>query len=66
MPVIAQMFAATEGYVLEGIHTFNDLGFAVLDPQWSGGSAILSRQLCRSTPVPGQSGLGSIWVLRPP
>ena len=36
-PVIAQMFAATEGYVREVIHAFNDTGFAALDPKWSGG-----------------------------
>jgi len=34
--VIAQMFAATEGYVREVIHAFNDTGFAALDPKWSG------------------------------
>src|SRR5690242_19881556 len=31
------MFAATEGYVREVIHAFNDTGFAPLDPKWSGG-----------------------------
>jgi hypothetical protein len=30
--VIAHMFAATEGYVREVIHAFNDTGFAALDP----------------------------------
>ena len=35
--VIAQMFAAGEGYVREVIHAFNDTGFAALDPKWSGG-----------------------------
>jgi transposase len=34
---IAVMFAATEGYVREVIHAFNDSGFAALDPKWSGG-----------------------------
>jgi hypothetical protein len=31
--VIAQMFAAGEGYVREVIHAFNDTGFAALDPK---------------------------------
>ncbi len=35
--VIAQMFAATEGYVREVIHAFNDTGFAALDSKSSGG-----------------------------
>ena len=35
--VIAQMFAATEGYVREVIHAFNNTGFAALDPKGSGG-----------------------------
>ena len=35
--MIAQMFAASEGYVREVIHAFNDNGFAALDPKWSGG-----------------------------
>ncbi|ALG06405.1 transcriptional regulator [Kibdelosporangium phytohabitans] len=34
---IAVMFAATDSYVREVIHAFNDLGFAALDPKWSGG-----------------------------
>ncbi|ONI91363.1 IS630 family transposase [Actinosynnema sp. ALI-1.44] len=34
---IAMMFAATEGHVREVIHAFNELGFAALDPKWSGG-----------------------------
>jgi transposase len=34
---IAAMFAASEGYVREVIHAFNDTGFAALDPKWSGG-----------------------------
>jgi transposase len=34
---IAMMFAATENYVREVIHAFNDQGFAALDPKWSGG-----------------------------
>jgi transposase len=34
---IAVMFAATENYVREVIHAFNDQGFAALDPKWSGG-----------------------------
>ncbi|WP_027944756.1 IS630 family transposase [Amycolatopsis taiwanensis] len=34
---IATMFAATENYVREVIHAFNDSGFAALDPKWSGG-----------------------------
>jgi transposase len=34
---IAEMFAASPGYVREVIHTFNDKGFAALDPKWSGG-----------------------------
>ncbi|MFD1521774.1 IS630 family transposase, partial [Pseudonocardia yunnanensis] len=33
---IAQMFAATEWYVREVIHAFNDTRFAALDPKWSG------------------------------
>nr|WP_240522102.1 helix-turn-helix domain-containing protein [Amycolatopsis vastitatis] len=31
------MFAATEGYVREVIHAFNDSGFAALSPKWRGG-----------------------------
>jgi transposase len=34
---IAEMFAASEGCVREVIHAFNDIGFAALDPKWSGG-----------------------------
>lgn len=34
---IAVMFAASEGYVREVIHAFNQQGFAALDPKWSGG-----------------------------
>jgi len=34
---IAVMFAATDGYVREVIHAFNEQGFAALDPKWSGG-----------------------------
>jgi transposase len=34
---IAVMFAATEGYVREVIHAFNETGFAALDPKWGGG-----------------------------
>src|SRR3954470_606394 len=34
---IAAMFAATEGYVREVIHAFNDSGFAALSPKWRGG-----------------------------
>jgi transposase len=37
VPEIAEMFAASEGYVREVIHAFNDTGFAALDPKWSGG-----------------------------
>ena len=35
----AEMFAASEGYVREVIHAFNETGFAALDPKWSGGRA---------------------------
>jgi transposase len=34
---IAMMFAATENYVREVIHAFNDQGFAALNPKWKGG-----------------------------
>jgi transposase len=34
---IAVMFAATEGYVREVIHAFNESGFAALSPKWRGG-----------------------------
>ncbi|RSM82757.1 IS630 family transposase [Kibdelosporangium aridum] len=34
---IAVMFAATDSYVREVIHAFNESGFAALDPKWSGG-----------------------------
>src|SRR5437764_12174714 len=34
---IAVMFAATEGYVREVIHAFNQSGFAALSPKWRGG-----------------------------
>src|SRR5690349_11077589 len=33
----AGMFAATAQYGREVIHAFNELGFAALDPKWSGG-----------------------------
>ncbi|MCH6172495.1 IS630 family transposase, partial [Pseudonocardia alaniniphila] len=33
----AAMFAATPQYAREVIHAFNELGFAALDPKWSGG-----------------------------
>lgn len=33
----AAMFAATAQYAREVIHAFNQLGFAALDPKWSGG-----------------------------
>src|SRR4029079_18237739 len=56
--VIAQMFAAGEGYVREVIHAFNDTGFAALDPKWSGGrprkyGAVAHQLICqtaRATP----------------
>jgi transposase len=55
---IAQLFAASEGYVREVIHAFNDTGFAALDPKWSGGrprkfgpvARELICQTARSTP----------------
>lgn len=34
---IAELFAATEHHVREVIHTFNERGFAALDPKWKGG-----------------------------
>lgn len=34
---IAELFAASEGRVREVIHTFNERGFAALDPKWKGG-----------------------------
>jgi transposase len=34
---IAMMFAATENYVREVIHAFNDQGLAALNPKWNGG-----------------------------
>jgi transposase len=34
---IAVMFAASENYVREVIHAFNQQGFAALNPKWSGG-----------------------------
>ena len=33
----AAMFAASPHYAREVIHAFNELGFAALDPKWSGG-----------------------------
>jgi transposase len=36
-PEIAVMFAATEGYVREVIHAFNESGFAALSPKRRGG-----------------------------
>jgi hypothetical protein len=32
---VAEMFAASPGYVREVIHAFNESGFAALDPKWS-------------------------------
>jgi len=34
------MFAATENYVREVIHAFDESGFAALDPKWSGGRPV--------------------------
>jgi transposase len=31
---VAMMFAASENYVREVIHAFNQSGFAALDPKW--------------------------------
>jgi transposase len=50
---IAMMFAATENYVREVIHAFNEQGFAALDPKWSGGrpakfGSAARELLCRS------------------
>jgi hypothetical protein len=39
---IAQMFAASEGYVREVIHAFNETEFAALDPKRSGGWGVSS------------------------
>ena len=55
---IAVMFAASEGYVREVIHAFNEVGFAALDPKWRGGrprkftpaARELICQTARSTP----------------
>ncbi|WP_240522059.1 IS630 family transposase [Amycolatopsis vastitatis] len=49
---IAEMFAATEGYVREVIHAFNDSGFAALSPKWRGGrprkfGPAAREQICR-------------------
>jgi transposase len=56
---IAMMFAASENYVREVIHAFNQQGFAALDPKWSGGrprkfGPAARDQICRiarSTPT---------------
>lgn len=56
---IAVMFAASEGHVREVIHAFNEVGFAALDPKWSGGrprkfgpvARELICQAARSTPA---------------
>jgi transposase len=56
---IAMMFAASENYVREVIHAFNQSGFAALNPKWSGGRPRTFRpaardQICRiarSTPT---------------
>jgi transposase len=34
------MFGATDSYVREVIHAFNDQGFAALSPKWSGGRPV--------------------------
>ncbi len=34
---IAAMFETTQGYVRKVVHTFNEQGFAALDPEWSSG-----------------------------
>jgi transposase len=49
---IATMFAAKDGYVREVIHAFNKVGFAALDPKWSGGRPMrigpaVREQICR-------------------
>jgi hypothetical protein len=36
----AAMFAATTQYAREVIHAFNELGFAALDPKWSGADPV--------------------------
>src|SRR6185369_2179161 len=60
---IAAMFAATEGYVREVIHAFNDSGFAALDPKWKGGrpakfGPAARDQICRTAACkPAELGL---------
>ena len=49
---IAVMFAASEGYVREVIHAFNESGFAALSPKWRGGrpakfGPAAREQICR-------------------
>ena len=49
---IAVMFAASEGYVREVIHAFNEQGFAALSPKWRGGrprkfGSAARDQICR-------------------
>ncbi|MBM7790046.1 helix-turn-helix domain-containing protein [Tenggerimyces flavus] len=49
---IAVMFAASDGYVREVIHAFNESGFAALNPKWSGGrpatiGPAVREQICR-------------------
>jgi transposase len=49
---IAEVFAASENYVRQVIHDFNERGFAALDPKWSGGrpatiDRITRERICR-------------------
>jgi transposase len=37
-PDIAYLLKATEDYVRDVIHAFNERGFDALDPKWSGGT----------------------------
>jgi transposase len=56
---IVVMFGASDGYVREVIHAFNESGFAALDPKWSGGrprkfgpaARALICRIARSTPT---------------
>jgi transposase len=37
-PDIAHLLKATDDYVRDVIHAFNDRGFDALDPKWNGGT----------------------------
>jgi transposase len=70
VPDIAHLLDCSQEYVRGVIHAFNDIGFAALDPKWSGGrprtiSEHVRRQICLiARCCPRDLGLAfSVWSL---